>query len=166
MVGIAAAIAARFPHSVSLVDWGVLFNGTADEIYHWDTDAMGYPMPSEADLAEWMALPAPPAPPDWIEYREGLRDPCYVSIVAAALSSTPEAKYGAMNISAALNSFQDRGDHKDYLDCIVWILGGSTLPVAEKTDLAAKLLALMTRCNLPSQFITEFIEALDSLSSP
>ena len=110
--------------------------------------------------------PPPPLPPNWTAYRDGLRDQRYVDVVAAALSSTPEAKYGAMIISSALNSFQDRGDHRDYLDCIVWILGGSTLPVAEKTELAAELLALVTRCNLPEAFINELIAELDSLSSP
>jgi hypothetical protein len=117
----------------------------------------------------WELVPIvpPTPPPNWTAYREGLRDPRYVTIVAAALTSTPKAKYGAMIISAALNSFQDRGDHKDYLDCVVWILEGSALPVAEKTDLASGLLALMTQCNLPGSFITELVDELASgLSSP
>ena len=120
-----------------------------------------------AEIEEYDAANQPlPPPPDWTAYREGLRDQRYVGVVAGALSSTPEAKYGAAIISSALNSFQDRGDYRDYLDCIVWILAGSSLPAAEKTELAAELLALITRCNLPGAFITELIEALDSLSSP
>lgn len=165
MVGIATAITARFPNSIPLRDWGVVNRGTADEIYLWDVAAMGCPMPSETELAEWMVLPPPPPPPNWTAYREGLRDQRYVDVVAAALESTPKAKYGAMNISSALNSFQDRGDHTDYLDCILWILGGSTLPVAEKVDLATELLALMAQCNLPGPFMTELVDKLAPLLS-
>ena len=122
---------------------------------------------TEQEIEEYDAAnQPPPPPPDWTAYREGLRDQRYVGVVAAALSSTPEAKYGAAIISSALNSFQDRGDYRDYLDCIVWILGGSSLPAVEKTELAAELLALITRCNLPEAFINELIAELDSLSSP
>ena len=122
---------------------------------------------TEQEIEEYDAANQPPPPPDWTAYREGLRDQRYVEVVAGALASTSEAKYGAMNISSALNSFQDRGDHKDYLDCIVWILGGSTLPLGEKANLASELLALMTQCHLPGLFITELVDKLAALlSSP
>lgn len=103
---------------------------------------------------------------NWTAYREGLLDPRYMSIVAAASTSTPKAALAALTIAAALSDFENQGRHNDYLKCILYILEGSTLPVAEKTELAAELLALMTQCNLPGQFITELVEALDSLSSP
>ena len=135
-------------------------DGTWRQVWSW-RDA------TEQEIEEYDAgNQPPPPPPNWIDYREGLRDQRYVGVVAAALSSTPEAKYGAAIISSALNSFQDRGDYRDYLDCIVWILGGSSLPAVEKTELAAELLALITRCNLPEAFINELIAELDSLSSP
>jgi len=121
-----------------------------------------------AEIQEYDAANQPlPPPPDWTAYREGLRDPRYVNIVAAALESTAKAKYGAMSIPAALSSFEYQGQHTDYLDCILYILEGSSLPVAEKADLATELLALMAQCNLPGPFITELVNKLASqLSSP
>ena len=123
---------------------------------------------TEQEIEEYDATnQPPPPPPNWTAYREGLRDPRYVNIVAAALESTPKAKYGAMSIPAALSSFEYQGQHTDYLDCILYILEGSALPVAEKTELAAELLALMAQCNLPGPFITELVNKLaPQLSSP
>ena len=65
MVGIAAAIATRFPNAVPLVDWGVASDGTTESIFLWRAERLG-PQPTEAQLAEWALLVVPPPPPpDW-----------------------------------------------------------------------------------------------------
>ena len=65
MVGIAAAIAAKFPDAVPLVDWGVASDGTTESIFLWNAEVLG-PQPTEAQLTEWALLVVPPPPPpDW-----------------------------------------------------------------------------------------------------
>ena len=85
MVGIAAAIAAKFPDAVPLVDWGVTSDGTTESIFLWRDDVLG-PQPTDAQIAEWAQLVVPPAPP-----------PDWPGFLAALLQS---AEFGAAQIGA------------------------------------------------------------------
>jgi hypothetical protein len=85
MVGIAAAIAARFPDAVPLVDWGVASDGTSESIFLWRADLLGA-QPTDSQLAEWALLVVPPPPP-----------PDWPGFLAALLQS---ATFGAAQIGA------------------------------------------------------------------
>jgi len=147
MVGIASAIAARFPNAKPPFDWGVLFNGTADEIYRWDVAAMGRPMPSEAELAEWMALPAPPAP-DWAAFKGGLLTSAAVAQVMGAAREAG-CEPAVTNLPVALEKAQS-GNVAEFAACwgLVVAAGGAS------PETVAELVAAAEACNLPADFVS------------
>ena len=150
MVGIAAAIAARFPSARPLLDWGVLFNGTSDEIYLWDVDAMGRPVPSEAELTEWAALPPPPAP-DWLGFAGWLYvfAPIAQAMEAARLSTDPQGEPATTGLPAALQEARLNQNYPAW--AATW--GQFLLASAMPPEALAEIVDKATACNLPAEFI-------------
>ena len=143
MVGIAAAISARFPNAKNLVDWGVMSDGVTEAIYLWNVDLLG-PIPSESDLSAWSLLVPPPT--DWPRFKRiALGSDSLNSILVAAYQSVPVA---AGALAPALMRAES-GDHADF--AAAW--AAINRAVAVPPEVVAGFVAVAQACNLPPEFV-------------
>ena len=116
-------------------------------------------LPADATPAEVAAAAAPyheqPPSPDWSQFRQALRtENGYAPAFSAAMVADPMAGVG---LAIGLDAFRRDGDHDDFLDALQSAF--AALPQEQALHIAAELLALAQRCNLPASFI----DALASL---
>lgn len=113
---------------------------------------------TEQEFEEWVSNQPPiasagiaePEPaPDWDQFRLALRqENGYAPAFQQAMLADPMA---GIQLAIGLNTFRSNGDFSDFLGALVAAL--STLPAEQGEHVAADLMVLSSRCNLPGAFI-------------
>jgi hypothetical protein len=115
-------------------------------------DRAPFVLPADATLADVAAAVAayigPTCEPDWTQFRQALRtENGFSAAFSAAMAADPMA---GVALALGLDAFRRDGDPTDFLDALrsAFIV----LPEGQGTYIAAELLALAQRCNLPASF--------------
>ena len=110
-------------------------------------------LPADATPAEVAAAAAPyheqPPSPDWSQFRQALRtENGYAPAFSAAMVADPMAGVG---LAIGLDAFRRDGNYGDFLDELQSAF--AALPQEQALHIAAELLDLAIRCNMPAEFI-------------
>lgn len=90
----------------------------------------------------------PTQEPDWTQFRQALRsENGFSAAFSAAMVADPMA---GVALALGLDAFRREGDPTDFLDALRSAL--TVLPDGQGAYIAAELLALAQRCNLPASF--------------
>jgi len=109
-------------------------------------------LPADAPPADVSAAVAayigPTYEPDWTQFRQALRtENGFSAAFSAAMVADPMA---GVALALGLDAFRRDGDPTDFLDALRSAL--IVLPDGQGAYIAAELLALAQRCNLPASF--------------
>lgn len=109
-------------------------------------------LPADALPADVSAAVAayigPTCEPDWMQFRQALRsENGFSAAFSAAMAADPMA---GVALALGLDAFRRDGDHADFLDALQSAF--AALPQEQALHIAAELLALAQRCNLPASF--------------
>lgn len=117
-----------------------------------DTDRDPVILPLTATSADIEAAAAayfgPTVEPDWAQFRQALRtENGFSAAFSAAMVADPMA---GVALALGLDAFRRDGDPADFLDALRSAF--TVLPDGQGAYIAAELLALAQRCNLPAAF--------------